>query len=42
MLKGKGKSRKSVSRWPVVAGPIYPLGTIGTVPRAYDDMEGEK
>jgi hypothetical protein len=24
------------------AGPYYPLGTIGTVPRAYEGMEGRK
>jgi hypothetical protein len=24
------------------AGPYYPLGTIGTVPRAYAGMEGRK
>jgi hypothetical protein len=24
------------------AGPYYPLGTIGTVPRAYDGMERKK
>jgi hypothetical protein len=23
-------------------GPYYPLGTIGTVPRAYEGMEGRK
>jgi hypothetical protein len=24
------------------AGPYYPLGTAGTVPRAYEEMEGRK
>jgi hypothetical protein len=26
----------------MAAGPYYPLGTIGAVPRAYEGMEGRK
>jgi hypothetical protein len=26
----------------LVPGPYYPLGTIGTVPRVYEGMEGRK
>jgi hypothetical protein len=26
----------------LLAGPYYPLGTTGTVPRAYEGMEGRK
>jgi hypothetical protein len=32
---------KLKDEWVTLSGPYYSLGTIGTVPRAYEEMEGK-